>query len=56
MGARARGTDLILHGVSPGELPIVIDTDWEIIVNLKAATKLGLGVASTVLDRATKLI
>jgi putative ABC transport system substrate-binding protein len=46
----------ILNGESPHDLPIQQATSFEIIINMKAAAKLGLSLPPTVLTRADQVI
>ena len=48
--------DKILHGVAPGELPIVQPEKFELVVNLRTARALGLTIPTPVLVAASELI
>jgi putative ABC transport system substrate-binding protein len=46
----------VLHGEKVGELPVVLPTKFDLVVNLKTAKALGLTVPNSVLVQATKVI
>jgi putative ABC transport system substrate-binding protein len=48
--------DRILRGAHPADLPITLRSSWELVVNAKAAADLGLTVAPSVIERATRVI
>ena len=48
--------DRILRGAKPAELSVQLPTKFEMAVNLKTATALGLVVPPSILLRATEVI
>ncbi len=52
----ARLVDKILKGTPPGEIPVEVNNSIEFVINLKAATALGIKIAPEALYRATRVI
>ena len=48
--------DQILRGAKPGEIPIYLETKFQLLINLKAARTLGLTVPTSLLVRADEVI
>jgi putative ABC transport system substrate-binding protein len=46
----------VLEGTPPGELPIMLPTEFEFVINMGTARTLGLDIPAAVLSQATELI
>ena len=49
-------TGRILNGAKPAELPILLPSRYELVLNLKTAKALGIAVPTSILVRADEVI
>ena len=57
LGAQAaRYVDKIRKGIAPGELPVEFPTKFDLVLNMKTATALGVTIPPPLLLRATRII
>jgi putative ABC transport system substrate-binding protein len=52
----ANYVDRILRGANPGELPLQLPTNYQLVVNLKAAKAIGLSIPESFLLRADEVL
>jgi putative ABC transport system substrate-binding protein len=52
----AEMADKILRGAKPADIPVEEPTKYELVINLKTAKKLGIGVPTVLVLRADEVI
>ena len=52
----ARYVDRILRGAKPGELPVMLPTQFELVVNVRTAKELAIRIPESVMLRANRVI
>ena len=52
----ARLVDKILKGIKPAQIPVEVNNDIELVINLKVAKALGIKISPEVLSRAKRVI
>jgi putative ABC transport system substrate-binding protein len=52
----AQYVDKVLKGVKPGDLPAEVHQQWQLVINLKSATQLGLTIPNSLLVQAAEIL